>query len=176
MDPETVPETLPIGESDSVPDSHEETEEREDTSTPDQPEEHSGECFGDAGLGKEEHFCCIPAVLSMDDLQVPGTQPWPAARRSRRDQCWCSCSLAHAGLFSMRTFMGSLLFPCAETPEPEELISEDNNPWAPEAHGEVIPSAEHKRCLLRCLFFCQGQLLGRKPKLLEIGTRARATS
>ena len=102
-DPETVPETLPIGESDSMPDSDEETEEIEDTSTPDQPEEHSGECFGDAGLGKEEHFCCIPAVLSMDDLQVPGTQPWPAARSSRWDQCWCNCSLTHTGLFSMRT-------------------------------------------------------------------------
>lgn len=49
MNPETVPETLPIGESDSVPDSDEETEEIEDTSTLDQPEEHSGECLGVLG-------------------------------------------------------------------------------------------------------------------------------
>lgn len=73
-------------------------------------------------------------------------------------------------------FMGSLLFPGAKTPEPEEPISEDNNPWASEAHCEIIPSAEHKHCPLRCLFFCQGQLLDKKPKLLDSGSSARTTS
>lgn len=99
-DSETLPETLPVEENNSEPSSDEEREVIRDTSKLAMPEEYSGECLGDAVLEEEQHFCCIPAVLSMDELQLPSTQPWPAAQRKRQGQC---CSLAHTGLFPSRT-------------------------------------------------------------------------
>lgn len=73
-DSETVLETFPLEESISVAGSDEETEPIKDTGTLGEHDQYAGECLGDSVTGKGQHVCCIPAVLSRDELQVPSTR------------------------------------------------------------------------------------------------------